>query len=229
MSINTSRVIIAPSILAADFGNLLGELRRAEEAGAQLIHIDVMDGHFVPNITVGIPVINSLKGKSSLLLDVHLMIEEPERYIESFCSAGSDILTVHIEVCPHPADTIERIHTLGAKAGMALNPQTPLKTIMPYIGVLDVVLLMTVNPGFGGQAFIPEILPKVAELRSEIKKRGLSADIEVDGGVNPQTAGKLIRAGANILVAGTAVFGAEDVRGAIETLAAMGEAKQNKR
>lgn len=220
------RIKIAPSVLAADFSRLSDEVKRVEEAGADLLHVDVMDGHFVPNITVGPQVIGALDSKTKLPLDVHLMIENPGKYIKSFAEAGADILTVHIEaysgsesevLSPRSKVKIKSdlslIKSLGLKAGVVLNPSTPLSTIEDIIEKVNMVLLMTVNPGFGGQGFIRSVLPKIRALR-----RYFAGDIEVDGGINHRTAKEAVRAGANILVAGTYIFRAENMREAIKRL-----------
>jgi len=207
------KILIAPSLLAADFGILLKEAKSAESAGADWLHIDVMDGHFVPNITIGPCVVASLKGKIKIPLDVHLMIAEPLKYAESFAKAGSDIITFHIESCDDPDQVISRIRGLGLKAGVSIKPKTGADTIFKIIDRVDMVLVMTVEPGFGGQSFIEEALPKITEIRKIFK-----GDIEVDGGIDERTAAKVIKAGANILVAGTAVFGNKDYRKAISAL-----------
>jgi len=207
---------IAPSLLAADFSRL--EIRDVEKAGADLLHIDVMDGHFVPNLTVGVPVVASLKGKTKLPLDVHLMINNPRKFIEPFARAGADVITFHIEVVSAPGEVLEAIKSYGLKAGLALNPSTPLSGIKPVLNDLDMILLMTVNPGFGGQKFMPEVIPKMKELREIIETRKLSLDIEVDGGINMETAKQVIAAGANVLVAGTAVFAGSDRKSNLHAL-----------
>ena len=212
------KVKIAPSILAADFGRLLEEIKSVEDAGADLIHVDVMDGHFVPNITIGVPVVASIKGKTSLPLDVHLMIEYPERYIKPFAEAGSDYITIHVEIRSKIEKIVDNIRKLGVKAGLAINPETSLVRLEPLLEKIDLALLMSVNPGFGGQAFNPEVITKVRNLREKIEQKGLSTDIEVDGGINMETAPRLVAAGVNILVAGTAVFGRKDRRKAIREL-----------
>ncbi|NOX96667.1 MAG: ribulose-phosphate 3-epimerase [Nitrospirae bacterium] len=209
---------IAPSLLAADFSRLGEEIRDVEKAGADLLHIDVMDGHFVPNLTVGVPVVASLKGKTKLPLDVHLMIDNPRKFVEPFARAGADIITFHIEVVSAPEEVLEAIKSYGLKAGLALNPSTPLSKIEPVLNDLDLVLLMTVNPGFGGQKFMPEVIPKMKELRQIIEGRKLSLDIEVDGGINRETAKQIIAAGANVLVAGTAVFANPDRKSNLHAL-----------
>ena len=216
--IHKSRVKIAPSILAADFGKLDQEVRSLEKAGADLLHIDVMDGHFVPNITVGVPVVASISGKTSLPLDVHLMIDCPERFIKPFAEAGSDYLTVHVEIRSRVGKLIDAIHKSDVKVGLAIRPETSVIMLEPFLKEIDIALLMTVNPGFGGQSLIPEVILKVGELREKIERRGLATSIEVDGGVNTETAGQLISAGADILVAGTAIFGSKNRQEAIEAL-----------
>jgi ribulose-phosphate 3-epimerase len=198
---------IAPSILAADFANLAAEVADVEQAQADWIHVDVMDGHFVPNLTLGPVVVASLRPRTALPLDVHLMIEFPDNLIPDFCKAGADLVTVHEEACVHLHRTLHLIKEHGAKAGVALNPATPVGNILPIIQDIDLVLIMTVNPGFGGQSFIAFTLEKIRELKRELIARGLErVHIEVDGGVNEQTAKQVIEAGADVLVAGTAIF-----------------------
>jgi ribulose-phosphate 3-epimerase len=206
---------IVPSILSADFANLQRDIKRAEDAGADMLHIDVMDGHFVPNITVGVPVVESVKRVTRLPLDVHLMIEEPEKYIEPFAHAGSDIIVFHIEATDRPEELIARIRQLGAKPAVSVNPETGLDGILDILDKLDMVLVMFVHPGFAGQALMPDVVWKVKELR---KRAPRGFDIEVDGGINEETISKIARAGANVFVAGTAVFGKPDVAHAIKTL-----------
>ncbi len=213
-------VQIAPSLLSADFAALGEAIAKAERAGADLIHVDVMDGHFVPNITVGPPVLKSLKRIAKLPLDVHLMIEEPDRYIEAFVSAGAGSVTVHAEAVVHLHRTVHFIKSLGAKAGVALNPGTPVSALEQIAGDVDYVLVMTVNPGFGGQTFIPRSESKVRAVRDLLRREGSTAPIEVDGGIDVHTAPRIVAAGADILVAGNAVFGSPDPERAIRDLRA---------
>ena len=201
------RIKIAPSILSANFGRLGEQVAEATKAGADYIHIDVMDGHFVPNITVGAPVVAAIRHWTNLPLDVHLMIEAPELQINRFADAGADIITVHIEACTHIHHTVQTIKKLGVKAGVALNPGTPIDSLKEVIPSLDLVLVMTVNPGFGGQTFIDDMTDKVAHLRAELDRKGLATELEVDGGINAEVAPKVVTAGARVLVAGAAVFG----------------------
>ncbi len=201
---------LAPSILSADFARLGEQVDEVARAGADYIHVDVMDGHFVPNITIGAPVVASIRPLTSLPLDVHLMIEHPERYISEFAKAGADIITVHVEACPHLHGTIKSIKELGVKAGVSLNPATPLSAIEEIIPHVDLILIMSVNPGFGGQSFIPATLPKIANLRMMLNDRKLDAELEVDGGINVDNAQDIVEAGANVLVAGNSVFKAEE-------------------
>jgi ribulose-phosphate 3-epimerase len=205
---NADKVLVAPSILSADFGRLAEEVRAAEAAGADWIHVDVMDGRFVPNITIGPTVVKALRAATSLPLDVHLMIVEPEKYLDDFARAGADGLTVHVEACRHLHRTLQHIRHLGKRAGVVLNPSTHEDTIRYVLDVTDLVLVMSVNPGFGGQAFIPEVLPKVSAIRRMIEASGSGRPIalEIDGGIGPDTAGRATEAGARVLVAGNAVF-----------------------
>lgn len=209
---------IAPSILAADFSVLGKEVQDVEDYGADYIHIDVMDGHFVPNITMGPLVVKAIKKITSLPLDVHLMIETPDRYIKDFADAGADIITVHVEATPHLHRTIQEIRKLGVKPGVVLNPSTPISMVTNILEDIDMVLLMTVNPGFGGQKFIESVLPKIQELRAMIETRGLSVDIEVDGGIDAHTAKRCKEAGANVFVAGSAIFGRSNRKAAIDEI-----------
>lgn len=197
---------LAPSILSADFSRLGEELAVVEKNGISMLHIDVMDGMFVPSISLGFPVIESIRKNSEMIFDVHLMIKEPERYLERFAAAGADIITVHAEACLHLHRTIQQIKQLGKKCGVALNPATPLSSLDYVLEDLDMVLLMTVNPGFGGQKFIPAMYGKIEKLRELITKKNLNIDIEVDGGIKASNVGRAIEAGANVLVAGSAVF-----------------------
>jgi ribulose-phosphate 3-epimerase len=210
--------LIAPSILSADFARLGEQVRAAEQGGADWLHVDVMDGHFVPNITIGPLVVAALRPVTKLPLDVHLMIESPDRYLEEFVRAGADYLTVHAEACPHLHRSLQAIKALGVKAGAVLNPATPLSALEHVLEECDLVLLMSVNPGFGGQRFIPQVMEKIARLRQMIEERGLSTLIEVDGGVGPSNARQIAAAGADVLVAGSAVFGNADIPAAIKLL-----------
>ena len=200
--------LIAPSILSADFGLLAEDVRAVEEAGADWIHVDVMDGRFVPNITIGPLIVSAVRRATSLPIDVHLMIVEPERYVEDFRKAGADWISVHVEASPHLHRTVQQIKSLGAKAGVVLNPHTPEESIRHVIADVDLVLVMSVNPGFGGQLFIPAALPKLRALRAMIDASGRDVALEVDGGVSHATARDVVAAGARVLVAGSAVFGA---------------------
>jgi ribulose-phosphate 3-epimerase len=209
---------IAPSILSADFARLGEEIKDVERGGADYIHVDVMDGHFVPNITIGPLIVEAIRPITKLPLDVHLMIENPDRYIQHFAQAGADIITVHVEACIHLHRTIQLIKDHGVKAGVVLNPATPVDTLQHIIDDLDMVLLMTVNPGFGGQKFIKQVLPKIYAVSEMAKSKGLSIDIEVDGGVNSETAKLCIEAGANVLVAGSAIYNEKDRAEAIRAI-----------
>jgi len=211
---------IAPSILAADFARLGEEVRAAEAAGADLLHLDVMDGRFVPNITIGPMVVAAIRKVTKLPLDVHLMIVEPERYIDEFARAGADLISVHLEATPHLHRLVQQIRAAGKKASVAVNPHSPLDGLHVVLPDLAMVLLMSVNPGFGGQKFIEAVVPKVSALRAELDRRGLEVDIEVDGGIEPHTAPLVVAAGATVLVAGSAVFHAKggDYRSAIAAL-----------
>jgi ribulose-phosphate 3-epimerase len=211
-------VLIAPSILSADFSRLAKEVEEVEQAGADLLHVDVMDGHFVPNITVGPMIVEALRSCSTLPLDVHLMIEHPELYIESFVQAGAGYLSIHAEGNVHLHRLIEQIKSFGVNAGVAINPATPLTSLAHLLEQVDYVLVMSVDPGFGGQEFIPASFEKIKHLRKVIEKRGVEVKIAVDGGVNPSIAAELVQAGADILVAGYAIFGEEDRAQALHLL-----------
>ena len=211
-------IIIAPSILSADFTELGQEIKAVVDGGADVIHIDVMDGHFVPNITIGPLVVEAASRATDKPLDVHLMISNPDDYIEKFVTAGADWLTVHVEACTHLQRTVSRIRESGLKAGVVLNPATPLQTLDYILEDVDLVMIMSVNPGFGGQSFIPATLDKIRKLRSMIDERGLDVGIEVDGGVSPKTIGKIAQAGANIFVAGSAIYGCDDYGPVIDEL-----------
>jgi ribulose-phosphate 3-epimerase len=211
-------IVIAPSILSADFGRLGDEVRAVSEAGADWIHVDVMDGHFVPNLTIGPPVIRFVRKATRLPLDVHLMIEEPDRWLDAYAAAGADLLCVHAEACPHLHRTIQAIRALGKRAAVALNPATPLGALDFVLGELSMVLCMSVNPGFGGQAFIPQVLDKIRALRAEADRRGLTLDIEVDGGIKVDNVEAVTAAGANVIVSGSGIFGEKDYAATIGKL-----------
>ena len=209
---------IAPSILSADFSRLGEDTQAVDHAGADYIHVDVMDGHFVPNITIGPLVVDALRKVTAKPLDVHLMIENPDLYIEAFANAGADIITVHQEAVPHLHRTVQLIKSLGKKAGISLNPATPVETLDVILDELDLVLVMSVNPGFGGQAFIPSALDKISALRQRITQRGLATEIEVDGGVKIDNIRQVVAAGADVLVAGSAIFNTDDYAATISAL-----------
>jgi ribulose-phosphate 3-epimerase len=209
------KVLIAPSLLSADFSKLLDEIKEVEEAGADLLHVDVMDGHFVPNITIGPFIVRTIKNSTKLPLDVHLMIENPEEYVETFVQAGADYVSVHPEATYHLHRLLEKIRDLGAKPGVALNPATPLNVLAYILDEVDYILVMSVNPGFGGQEFIPQTVSKIKHLKEVLKRRGYEIPIEVDGGINSANAGEVVKAGAEILVAGYAIFGADDRKKAL--------------
>ncbi len=209
---------IAPSLLSADFGRLAEEIRAVEKAGVDLLHVDVMDGRFVPNITIGPPVVAAIRKAATLPLDVHLMIVEPERYLDDFAKAGADVITVHAEATTHLQRAVARIRELGKKAGVALNPGTSLSAVEWVLTDVDMVLLMTVNPGFGGQAYIPSMTGKIELLRSQLMRSRLAVDIEVDGGIKEDNIATAVKAGANVIVSGSGIFGTKDYA---KTVAAM--------
>ncbi len=211
-------VKIAPSILSADFSRLGDEIKAVEDAGADWIHVDVMDGHFVPNITIGPPVIESIRKVTKLPLDVHLMIEHADCYVKSFAEAGADLLTVHVEACPHLDRTLQAIRELDVRAGVVLNPATPLSSLEEVLHEIDVVLLMSVNPGFSGQSFIPSVLDKASNLRDIMSHYEDEIEMQVDGGVRVDNAGKIKEAGASVLVAGSAIFNSKDYKKTIQQL-----------
>jgi len=218
MSLIKNKILIAPSLLSADFSNLKEEVKKIEEADADILHLDIMDGRFVPNITFGPLIVSALRPHSKLIFDVHLMIVEPEKYIKDFAKAGADWISVHAEATLHLHRTILKIKELGKKAGVALNPHTPLNILEYILDDLDYVVIMTVDPGFGGQKFIKNCLPKIEKLKEILEKKEKTVLIEVDGGINKDTAPLVIKAGANVLVAGSAVFGKEDYSEAIKLL-----------
>lgn len=202
---------MAPSILSADFARLLEDVKKVENAGCEYLHIDVMDGHFVPNITLGPAIVKSLRNDVNMVFDAHLMIENPDNYIKDFADAGCDIIVVHEEACTHLHRTIQNIKSHNVKAGVALNPATPIENIKYVLKDVDMVLIMTVNPGFGGQSFIDGMIDKIKELKALIDEQGLEVDIQVDGGIKPSNVDKVVKAGANVIVAGSAIFNSDDI------------------
>lgn len=222
-------LIIAPSILSADFTKLGDDVRAAQSGGADWIHVDVMDGHFVPNITIGPPVVKSLRKVTDLPLDVHLMIEDPDKYLEEFAEAGADYITVHLEACKHLQRTLSQIRKLGKKAGVALNPHTAPELLSYVVDDIDLVLVMSVNPGFGGQKFIDAVVPKITAIRKMFNEAGRKdLKLSVDGGINSANAPYVVNAGANVLVAGSSIYGAESIKGAITSLRASGSGNSGK-
>lgn len=209
-------VKLAPSILSADFSRLLDHVKEVEEAGVEYLHVDVMDGHFVPNISFGAPILMSLKGKTNLFVDVHLMIENPDQYVETFVKAGADLLNVHIEACPHIHRTLQLIKSYGIKSGVTLNPGTPLSAIEEVLPFVDMVLIMSVNPGFGGQSYIGTMTEKISRLRAMINEKGLNIDIQVDGGIKLDNVKEVVDAGANVIVAGSAIFNTESIKDTVQ-------------
>lgn len=214
------KIIISPSILAADYGKLAEEITKVTEGGAEYIHIDVMDGHFVPNISIGVPVVASIRKVTNAVFDCHLMISNPIDYVDAFIKAGADLISFHVESNSDINETIKKITSAGKKAALVVKPGTPVNVVFPYLKDISMVLIMTVEPGFGGQSFMSDMLPKITELKQEIEKQGLNVDIQVDGGVDGETAVLCKEAGANVLVAGSYIFRSPDVKEAIEILKA---------
>lgn len=209
---------MAPSILSADFARLLEDVKKVERAGCEYLHIDVMDGHFVPNITLGPAIVKSLRKDVNMVFDAHLMIENPDNYIKDFVDAGCDMIVVHEEACTHLHRTIQNIKSFNVKAGVALNPATPIENIKYILNDIDMVLIMTVNPGFGGQSFIGTMIDKIKELKALIDEKGLDVDIQVDGGIKPSNVSEVVKAGANVIVAGSAIFNSDDIEATVKEL-----------
>lgn len=207
---------MAPSILSADFARLLEDVKKVERAGCEYLHIDVMDGHFVPNITLGPAIVKSLRKDVNMVFDAHLMIENPDNYINDFVDAGCDMIVVHEEACTHLHRTIQNIKSFNVKAGVALNPATPIENIKYILNDIDMVLIMTVNPGFGGQSFIGTMIDKIKELKALIDEKGLDVDIQVDGGIKPSNVSEVVKAGANVIVAGSAIFNSDDIEATVK-------------
>ena len=209
---------LAPSILSADFAKLLEDVKKVEKAGCEYLHIDVMDGHFVPNITLGPGIVKSLRKDVNMVFDTHLMIENPDNYIKDFVDTGSDLIVVHVEACRHLHRTIQNIKSYNVKAGVALNPATPIETIKHVLQDVDMVLIMTVNPGFGGQSFIESMIEKIKELKQIIDEKNLNVDIQVDGGIKPSNINQVVEVGANVIVAGSAIFNSENIEETVKLM-----------